>query len=117
MKKRKLGAIFLTLSLSIGLLTGCGNSNTDQSANSAGMENSGEKVFTYGDTTFNAENDESDVNPHRGYSGWACIRYGIGETLFKYSDSMELEPWLAESYEDVDANTWKITLRDHVTRS
>ena len=59
MKKRKLGAIFLTLSLSIGLLTGCGNSNTDQSANSAGMENSGEKVFTYGDTTFNAENDES----------------------------------------------------------
>lgn len=62
MKKRKLGAIFLTLSLSIGLLTGCGNSNTDQSANSAGMENSGEKVFTYGDTTFNAENDESDVN-------------------------------------------------------
>ena len=75
------------------------------------------KVFTYGDTTFNAENDESDVNPHRGYSGWACIRYGIGETLFKYSDSMELEPWLAKSYENVDDNTWKITLQDNVTFS
>lgn len=74
----------------------------------------GEKVFYYGDTTFNAENDEADVNPHHGYAGWACIRYGIGETLFKYSDSMELTPWLATEYENVDENTWIITLRDGV---
>ena len=98
----------------MALLTGCGG-NSEQKDGSAKAENTGEKVFTYGDTTFNAENDESDVNPHRGYSGWACIRYGIGETLFKYSDSMELEPWLAQSYENADANTWKITLRDDVT--
>ena len=31
-------------------------------------------------------------------SGWACIRYGIGETLVKYSDDMELEPWLAKEW-------------------
>ena len=74
-----------------------------------------EKVFYYGDTTFNAENDETDVNPHNGYSGWACIRYGVGETLFKYSDTMELEPWLAESYENVDELTWKINLKDGIT--
>ena len=74
-----------------------------------------EKVFVYGDTTFNAENDESDVNPHNGYSGWACIRYGIGETLFHYSDSMEIEPWLAESYELVDDTTWRITLHEGIS--
>lgn len=74
-----------------------------------------EKVFVYGDTTFNAENDESDVNPHNGYSGWACIRYGIGETLFHYSDSMEIEPWLAESYEIVDDTTWRITLHEGIS--
>lgn len=113
-KGKKIGAFFLIAAMTLGLLTGCGG-NSEQKDGSAKAENTGEKVFTYGDTTFNAENDESDVNPHRGYSGWACIRYGIGETLFKYSDSMELEPWLAQSYENVDANTWKITLRDDVT--
>ena len=55
--------------------------------------------------------------PIDAYSGWACIRYGVGETLFRYSDSMELEPWLATGYELVDDLTWKITLRDGVTFS
>ena len=42
-----------------------------------------------------------------------CIRYGVGETLFRYSDAMELEPWLAESWEQADADTWVITLRGY----
>lgn len=82
---------------------------------STAADGTDEKVFVYGDTTFNAENDESDVNPHNGYSGWACIRYGIGETLFHYSDSMEIEPWLAESYELVDDTTWRITLHEGIS--
>lgn len=89
------------------VLSGCGSKAEEQAE--------GEKVFYYGDTTFNAENDETDVNPHNGYSGWACIRYGIGETLFHYSDSMELEPWLALSYSNPDETTWEITLRDGVS--
>lgn len=101
---------------SAGILSGCGSYGSSHANGSAANGNdSTEKVFTYGDTTFNAENDESDVNPHRGYSGWACIRYGIGETLFKYSDSMELEPWLAKSYKNIDKNTWEIILQDDVT--
>ncbi len=129
---RQTGAALLAVALSAALLAGCGSSGPQQPAaegegqeppaegadtgafDKAGTASEGEKVFYYGDTTFNAENDENDVNPHRGYSGWACIRYGIGETLFKYSDSMELEPWLATEYENVDENTWKITLRDGV---
>ena len=46
------------------------------------------KTFVFGDTTFNAENEEADVNPQNTYAGWACMRYGIGETLFRYSDTM-----------------------------
>lgn len=95
----KLAGIILVMAAVSGI-AGCGKSTA-----------STEKVFYYGDTTFNAENDETDVNPHNGYSGWACIRYGVGETLFKYSDTMELEPWLAESYENVDELTWKINLK------
>ena len=99
----KLAGIILVMTAAFGI-AGCGK-------NTASVE----KVFYYGDTTFNAENDETDVNPHNGYSGWACIRYGVGETLFKYSDTMELEPWLAESYENVDELTWKINLKDGIT--
>ena len=113
--KKAWGAV-LALTMSAGLLAGCGSSGEEDSQDRSQSESSsGEKVFYYGDTTFNAENDESDVNPHNGYSGWACIRYGIGETLFRYSDTMELEPWLATEYENVDENTWRITLRDGVT--
>lgn len=72
------------------------------------------KSFTFGDTTFNAENEEQDINPHSTYCGWACIRYGVGETLFRYSDEMEIEPWLAMGYERTDELTWKIHLRDGV---
>ena len=99
----KLAGIILVMAAVSGI-AGCGKSTA-----------STEKVFYYGDTTFNAENDETDVNPHNGYSGWACIRYGDGETHFKYSDTMELEPWLAESYENVDELTWKINLKDGIT--
>lgn len=110
---RKTWAALMALALSTGFLAGCGASGTDNDQKE-GQSSSGEKVFYYGDTTFNTENDEADVNPHNGYSGWACIRYGIGETLFRYSDSMELEPWLASGYENVDENTWRITLKDGI---
>ena len=36
------------------------------------------KTMVIGDTTFNSENWEETVDPHRTYNGWACIRYGIG---------------------------------------
>ncbi len=72
------------------------------------------KTYVLGDTTFNAENGEPDINPHRDNSGWACIRYGVGETLFRFSESMELEPWLAASFERLDSLTWRITLRDGI---
>ena len=77
----------------------------------------GSKKLVFGDTTFNAENEEADINPHSTYCGWPCLRYGVGETLFKYSDSMEVEPWIASGYENVDELTWKITLNDGVVFS
>ena len=27
---------------------------------------------------------------HDNYSGWAALRYGVGGTLFKYNDNMEV---------------------------
>lgn len=112
---KKPGAVLLAVIMAAGILAGCGNNGSAGKPEESTAESAGEKVFYFGDTTFNAENDEATVNPHEGYSGWACIRYGIGETLFKYSDSMETEPWLALSYENTDETTWIIDLRDDVT--
>ena len=109
---KKLFSLFLSLALAAALLAGCGGRQSGTS--SAPSETAAAKTFVLGDTTFNPENEEPDIDPHNAYSGWACIRYGVGETLFRYSDAMEPEPWLAESYERVDDLTWRITLREGV---
>lgn len=110
-------ALLLALCLSASMLAGCGSTATETGGNGASPADntsSAKKTFVFGDTTFNAENEEPNVNPHYAYAGWACIRYGVGETLFKIDDTMELQPWLAEFYELVDELTWKITLKEDV---
>ncbi len=108
-------AIFMILCLLALSLAGCGGQGGQEGTDVQGEgEQASVKRFVFGDTTFNAENGEADINPHRDSGGWACIRYGVGETLFQFSDSMEIEPWLAESYENTDELTWVITLRDDV---
>ena len=64
-----------------------------------------ETTFVYGTTGYSEEMGDAGLNPHDNYSGWSCLRYGVGETLFKYNDNMEPEPWLATSYEFVDETT------------
>lgn len=114
--KRKTAAAALTIGLLAAILSGCtaGTADSGTGTVSGQEKNEGEKVLVWGDTTFNAENGEPDIDPHRDNSGWACIRYGVGETLFRFSDSMEVEPWLAESYENADEQTWIIQLREDV---
>lgn len=108
--RKKILSLALASLMSVSILSGCQNSSSDTSQTEG-------KTFTFGDTTFNAENGISNIDPHTDYSGWACIRYGVGETLFHYSDSMEMEPWLASSYEQKDPTTWVITLQDQITFS
>ena len=73
-----------------------------------------EKTFVYGTTGYSEEMGDAGLNPHDNYSGWSAVRYGVGETLFKYNDNMEIEPWLATDYEFIDDTTVKITLREGV---
>ena len=73
-------ALLLVLILAVGLLAGCGK--TEQPAASGNDTQSNEpaakKTMIIGDTTFNAENWEETIDPHRTYNGWPCIRYGAG---------------------------------------
>lgn len=72
------------------------------------------KTFVYGTTGYGVQMDDAGLNPHSAYSGWSAVRYGVGETLFKFSDAMEPEPWLASSYEFLDDTHCEIVLRDGV---
>ena len=71
-----------------------------------------EKVLNFGcamytDGMVNSALDEN--------SGWNAMRYGVAEALFKFDDSMEVTPWLAESYEVNDDHTeWTIKLKDGI---
>ena len=113
---KKAIALILSVCLVLLLLAGCGNStSTAETGNTAQAAAPGaKKTMVIGDTTFNSENWEETVDPHRTYNGWACIRYGIGETLVHYTDSMELEPWLATEWTNDGNCTWTVTLRDGV---
>ncbi|MCR5090474.1 MAG: ABC transporter substrate-binding protein [Oscillospiraceae bacterium] len=113
----------LLLCLVLSLLSGCGKSSPAEqplpTESAAEPESPApvKKTLVIGDTTFNAENWEETIDPHRTYNGWPCIRYGVGETLVQYTDTMELEPWLALSWENDGNLTWTITLRDDVSFS
>ena len=104
--KKRIIPLLLALVLVVGLLAGCGSSKSGGEA--------ADKTLVIGDTTFNSENWEETVDPHTTYCGWPCIRYGIGETLVHYTDTMELEPWLATEWKNDGDCTWTITLRDGV---
>ena len=121
---KKAFSLMIAVCLLVSLLAGCGSSTpaatqapaADNGSNAPQQEApASKKVMTIGDTTFNSENWEETVDPHRTYNGWACIRYGIGETLVHYTDTMELEPWLAKEWSNDGNCTWTITLQDNVT--
>lgn len=104
MRKKLLAAI-----LTAGLLTGgCGG----------GTQTADDKtIFTYGTVAYGVAMENAGTNPHESYSGWSTLRYGIGETLFKFNEQMQLEPWIAESFEQVDEYTIRIKIKDGVTFS
>lgn len=104
-------SICVLLCIVLLAVLGAGCSSPGAGDKSARQKEQEPPDFILGDTTFNGENGEEDLNPHHDCGGWACIRYGVGETLFRFTDEMEIEPWLAESFKQTDELTWQISLR------
>ena len=55
------------------------------------------------------------LDPVHEYSSGYMLPVGVAETLMTVGDDGSIIPWLAQSYELVDANTAKITLRQNAT--
>lgn len=105
-KNKLLGWTLLLLILTV-LSTACGKS---QQNNTSG----GEKSFSYATMAYGVAMGNAGLNPHQTYSGWSAVRYGVGETLFRFNEAMEIEPWLASGYERLDDYTVRINLRPDI---
>ena len=117
------GLVLLGLVLSLGLNTACGTgaqgteAGTRPEAQEQRTGQGGGRHLIFGDPTFNEANDIVGVNPQEGYSGWACLRYGVGETLFRFDEEMRAQPWLAVGLKARDPLSWELELRPGISFS
>ena len=107
MKNFKLKKILKSMSLGLcgvvtfGLIAGCG----DESAKTGDPN-----VLKVGVTNF-----ADTLEPTQNYFGWVVMRYGLGECLTKFDEKMNVQPWLAESWQISDDHlTWTFKIRDNV---
>ena len=92
----------LYLVLIVLQLTGCGFTNEKVE-----WPHKNELIFG---TTLSTKS----LDPANGYCGWFLVRYGVGETLFRLDDHMEVEMWLADSYEQITPLKWKIKIKEDI---
>ncbi|MBQ4370044.1 MAG: ABC transporter substrate-binding protein [Oscillospiraceae bacterium] len=111
-KARRIVALLLAV-LMLAALAACGAKKEGEktAAGETGKSSSGEKVLTFGCQMYS----DGLINPAAQINcAWNCMRFGVGEALFKFDDSMNVQPWLAESYTSEDLITWVIKLRDGI---
>ncbi len=104
---KKLLTILVIMMLALTMLAGCG---AGEEASGGGDGGDG-KTLTFGVQMYS----DGLVNPVSQINcAWNAMRFGVTECLFKFDDSMNVVPWLAESYETEDYTTWTIKLLDGV---
>lgn len=119
MVKRKFVALMLALALAgTLLLSGCGSSDSSKG--------SGEDTAAAGEQTAAEEVKDGHINaalywfgtsldPATEYDGWTTNRAGLTETLVTVDKNYEIQPLLADSWEQKDDKTWVFHIRDGVT--
>nr|WP_245747387.1 nickel ABC transporter substrate-binding protein [Anaerobacillus alkalidiazotrophicus] len=96
-------AIFLIIfTVFLAFVTGCGNSEESTYSNET-EDKSLTLIFSFSSKT---------IDPHQD---WMGVRAGIAETLVKIDENLQIQPWLAETWEQTDEKTWTFKIRDGVT--
>lgn len=120
--KKKFVSVIMMFCLSVTLVMGCGDTKeneitgTETTANTAQSSMNGDRAdLVLGATTgfFGAESLDVAYN----WDGWIMSIYGISENLYRLDENIVPQPWIAESVETPDENTWVFTIRDGVTFS
>lgn len=119
MRRRKKNlALFLSVMLGAGILTGCGNEkNTKNTENEDVKQTSGAQEDV--EFTFCVKNSNTvsgfSFDPAVDYLSQKTVTMGIAETLFVLDDeTKEVKPHLATEYHQKNDTTWVFTIRDGV---
>ncbi len=107
MRKMLFGVLVLTLCI-VPLLTSCSNSAENDNAGSGGAE---EIVVVIAQTRDVTALDYALASQTETQN----ISNNIFDTLIRINQNYEYEPWLAESWENPDKNTWIFHLREGIT--
>ncbi|MDU4961867.1 MAG: ABC transporter substrate-binding protein [Sporomusaceae bacterium] len=98
----KLTCALLAVCLAAALLAGCGGGGEKKAADT--------KTLRVGVTNF-----ADSLEPTENYFGWVVMRYGLGESLTKFDEKMNVQPWLADSWKISDDHmSWTFKIRDGV---
>ncbi|WP_078552348.1 nickel ABC transporter substrate-binding protein [Bacillus alkalicellulosilyticus] len=90
---------FMILALILVVATGC----ADQAESTETEDKSLTLLFSFA---------SKSIDPHQD---WIGVRAGIAETLVKIDENLDIQPWIAESWEQADEKTWTFTIRDGIT--
>ena len=134
--KKKIVSVMMAACLFASLATGCGTANESETSSKSGSEaasvtsaseEAAGAVSKSGETTTDGERADLVLGATTGFfgaesldvaynwDGWIMSIYGISENLYRLDENIEPQPWIAESVETPDENTWVFTIRDGVT--
>ncbi len=112
--RSKLWPFAFTLVLSM-FLAACAGGDADKKSDDTAKDKGGE-VVEGGDLILAILSDASSLDAHGSNDVVSTnIHVNIYETLVKRNADNEIEPGLAESWEQVDDLTWEFKLRENVT--
>lgn len=107
--KKNLKVVLAAVSACVLALSGCSSDTNESNAN-----NEAEAVSE--DTVIIADTQcPTSLDLAQSWDSWYTSRWGITETLYKLDENLEPQPFLAQSCEMIDEDTWVINLRDDVT--
>ena len=128
--KRRILSTVLTLGAAAGVLAACGGSTGSDSAATTTAASSDSTTAAAETTTASSGSSSgtkhanvgffymtATLDPAEDYFGWVVSRCATGEMLTKLDENTELQPWLAESWENKDDLTWEFKIRDGITFS
>ena len=136
--KKEIVSVMMAACLFASLATGCGTANESETSSKSGSEaasvtsaseEAAGAVSKSGETTTDGERADLVLGATTGFfgaesldvaynwDGWIMSIYGISENLYRLDENIEPQPWIAESVETQDENTWVFTIRDGVTFS
>ncbi|SFB22964.1 peptide/nickel transport system substrate-binding protein [Acetitomaculum ruminis DSM 5522] len=109
---KKTLVLLMIAAMTFASLAGCGKevSKSDKSSDKVSVSKEAQDshvniaLFTY----------IEGMDPATDWCGWNLTRCGVGETLVTVNENMEIEPLLADSYEQVDDTTYSFHIRKGV---